>query len=347
MKKIIAILLAALMLLPLFAACAGKTPEETTPAPEETTAAPAETETVPTEEPVTVRLGALKGATSIGLVKLLSDAEEKKAQNDYAFQMAAAADELTPLLLKGEMDILVVPSNLGSVLYNKTSGGVRFLAVSTLGVLYLTESGGETVKTWSDLKGKTVYSTGKGTTPEYAFKYLLSQNGLDPEKDLTIEWKSEPTEIVAAMKAGGDVVAVLPQPFVTVAGTQVEGLRTVFDFTAEWDKLNNGSRLVTAGIIVRAAFAEEHPDALERFLEDYRASVAYVNGNAKDAAVLVEKYGIVKAAVAEKAIPYCNIVSISGAEMLPVIKGYLNVLYEQNPASVGGKLPADDYYLAK
>lgn len=346
MKKITAILLAALMLLPLFSACAEKAPEPV-PAAEETTAAPAGAETAPAEEKVTVRLGALKGATSIGLVKLLDDAEEKKTQNDYAFQMAAAADELTPLLLKGEMDILVVPSNLGSVLYNKTDGGVRFLAVSTLGVLYLTESGGESVKTWSDLKGKTVYSTGKGTTPEYAFKYLLSQNGLDPEKDLTIEWKSEPTEIVAAMKAGGDVVAVLPQPFVTVAGTQVEGLRTVFDFTAEWDKLNNGSRLVTAGIIVRAAFAEEHPEALERFLADYRASVAYANENAKDAAVLVEKYGIVKAAVAEKAIPYCNIVCISGAEMLPVIKGYLNVLYEQNPASVGGKLPADDYYLAK
>ena len=346
MKKTIALLLAALMLLPLFAACQTDAPGDPA-ALTETSASPAgETSAVP-EEKVTVRLGALKGATSIGLVKLLADAEEKKTENDYAFQMAAAADELTPLLLKGEMDVLAVPANLGSVLYNKTEGGVRFLAVNTLGVLYLTESGGESVKTWSDLKGKTVYSTGKGTTPEYAFKYLLSQNGLDPEKDLTIEWKSEPTEIVAAMKGGADVVAVLPQPFVTVAGTQVEGLRTVFDFTAEWDKLNNGSRLVTAGIIVRAAFAEEHPEALSRFLADYAASTDYANKNPKDAAVLVEHYGIVKAAVAEKAIPYCNIVCISGSEMLPVIKGYLHVLYEQNPASVGGKLPADDYYYVK
>lgn len=338
MKKILALLLALSLTAALCAGC-GSTSEETT-----TTDDTAATQ----EEDVTIRLGGLKGPTSMGMVKLLADNDAGTTTNSYEFTMAGSADELTPKLLQGELDILAVPVNLGSVLYNNSEGSVQLLAVNTLGVIYLVEKGGQTVTDWASLKGQTIYATGKGSTPEYALNYLLEKNGLDPATDVTIEWKSEPAEIVAQMAAQDHVIALMPQPFVTVAQSKFSDLTVALDLTAEWDKLDNGSQLITAGLVVRKEFAEAHPQAVADFLKEYAASTAYVNENVTEAAQLVEQYDIVEAAVAEKAIPACNIVCITGQEMMTSVQGYLQVLFDQNPQAVGGSLPGDDfYYLAQ
>ena len=328
MKRFVSLLLAVLMAAAVLSGCA-KQPQ---------------TPETPQEEAVTIRVGGLKGPTSMGLVKLLDDAENQKTANAIDFQMAASANELTPLLLQGELDILAVPANLGSVLYNKTEGQVKMLAVSTLGVLYMVEKGGETVTDIKSLAGKTIYATGKGATPEYALTYLLARNGLELGKDVNVEWKSEPTEIVAQMAAQDSAVAMLPQPFVVVAMGQVEGLRVALDLTEQWNALGGDSQLITAVLLVRSEFLDQHPQAVDQFMKEYAASAAFVNDQPAEAAVLVEKYGIVKAAVAEKAIPACNIVCLLGDEMKTAASGYLQVLFDQNPESVGGKLPGDDFY---
>lgn len=327
LTRVAALLLAALMTLTALTAC-GQSQQPQSPA----------------EDPVTIRLGGLKGPTSIGMVKLLNDSETGAAQNEYAFQLAGAADELTPLLLKGELDVVAVPANLAAVLYNKSEGAVQFLAVNTLGVLYIVEKGGDAVTDWESLRGQTIYATGKGTTPEYTLTYLLAQHGLTLGTDVTVEWKTEPSEVVAQMASDSHAIAMLPQPYVTVAQTKLDGLRVALDLTASWDELHNGSQCITAGLVVRREFAEAHPQALAAFLSEYAASTQYANDHVSETAQLVEQYDIVKAAVAEKAIPYCNIVCLSGSDMIPALKGYLQVLFDQNPASVGGAMPGDDFY---
>ncbi len=352
MKKLMAILVAVLLMAALFSGCgsaaapAAEKTEEPSAAPEVTAEEPAATEApAETPEPVTIRIGALKGATTIGMVKLIDDMENGLTAGNYEFTMAAAADELTPKLLKGELDVLALPVNAAANLYNKSNGGVEIAAINTLGVIYIVEKGGESVNSLADLKGKTIYATGKGNTPEFALRYLLAQNGLDMDQDVTMEWKSEPSEVVATMTTMDSAVAMLPQPFVTVAGMQVEGLRTALDLTEEWNRLDNGSTFITAGLVVRTAFADENPEALKAFLEEYAASTDYVNASPAEAAVIVERLGIVaKAAVAEKAIPYCNIVCITGEEMKSILPGYLQVLYDLKPESVGGAMPGDDFY---
>ncbi len=295
------------------------------------------------EDDVTIRIAGMKGPTSIGLIQIMENNANKKAANDYEFSIVGAADEISPKLIKGELDMAAVPANLASVLYNKTEGGMQMLAINTLGVLYITEKG-DTVQSWSDLKEKTIYATGKGTTPEFSLRYILTQNGIDPDKDVTIEWKSEATEIVAALKSADSGIAMLPQPYVVSALSNVEGLRVALDLTEAWDALDNGSTLVTGVLVVRKEFAEAHPEAVKNFLNEYEVSTKFVNENVADAAQLVEKFDIFKAAIAEKAIPDCNITFVSGADMKPLVNGYLSVLHEQNPQSVGGKLPADDFY---
>jgi len=294
-------------------------------------------------EPADIRIAGLTGPTSMGMVKLMESAEAGTAANNYTFTLYGSADEVTPKLVQGELEIAAIPANLASILYNNTNKQVKLLAVNTLGVIYVVEKGNE-VQSLQDLKGKTVYATGKGSVPEYAFRYLLSENGIDPDKDLTIEWKAEPAEVVALLKEADSGVALMPQPYVTVAQTQVEGLRIAVDLTQVWEDLDNGSAFITGVLVVRSEFAEQYPKQLEAFLDEYKESTEYVNANVSEAAQLIEKFGIFKAAVAEKALPYCNITYIDGDEMKTAIEGYFGVLYEQNPKSIGGTMPDDNFY---
>lgn len=287
-----------------------------------------------------IQVGALTGPTAMGMVRLLEDGKDT-----YEPTILGAADELVPLILQGEIDIASVPANLAATLYNKTQGGITVLAVNVLGVLYIGEYNTENLQSLADLKGQTIYATGKGSTPEYFLRYVLSQNGIDPDKDVTVEWKSEPSEVVALLNAEQKGIAMLPQPYVTAAAAQLgEGFRVALSLSDEWAALDNGTLCTTAVVMARKEFLEQNPEAVEQFLTELEASVAWVNENVEDAAQLCGDYGIIKAPVAQKAIPQCNLVCITGADMQQALSGCLNVIFEENPKAVGGALPESDFY---
>ena len=285
-------------------------------------------------------IAALKGPTAMGLAKMMRDHENDDA---YAFTIAASADAVTPALLKGETDMACIPANLAAVLYNKTGGEIQVLAINTLGVLYIVENG-DALQSIDDLRGQTIVAAGKGSTPEYALRYLLRENGIDPDRDITIDWKSEHAECVAALAAGQATIALLPQPFVTAAQSKIEGLRMAIDLNEVWNALDNGSALITGVIVARRQAVAENPEAVRAFLREYAESVAWTNENAADAAAIIGEYGIVDAPIAERALPHCNIVCITGAELTEKLRGYLQVLYNADPAAIGGAIPDDDFY---
>lgn len=341
MKRVMSLGLSLALAISL-AACSGSVSAavSSTSATAEPTAAPE------AEAPVTTfRIAGLKGPTTMGMVKLMSDAEAGETHQDYQVTMYGAADEVVPLLVKGDIDLAAIPANLAANLYNQTEGKVQVAAINTLGVLYVVTTGDD-VKSVEDLKGKTVYSTGKGTTPEYVLNYILKENGIDPEKDLTVEYKSEATEVAAALQAADEgAIAVLPQPYVTAAQSQIEGLNVALNLTEEWNKVSTDSDLVTGVLVASTEFIEQNEAAFEEFLKDYQASIEWVNSNTADAAELVAHYGIVaKAPLAQKALPACNITYVDGAEMKTKLSGYLQVLFDQNPKAVGGAMPGDDFY---
>ena len=341
MKRVMSLGLSLALAISL-AACSGSVSEavSSASATAESTAAPE------AEAPVTTfRIAGLKGPTTMGMVKLMSDAEAGETHQDYQVTMYGAADEVVPLLVKGDIDLAAIPANLAANLYNQTEGKVQVAAINTLGVLYVVTTGDD-VKSVEDLKGKTVYSTGKGTTPEYVLNYILKENGIDPEKDLTVEYKSEATEVAAALQAADEgAIAVLPQPYVTAAQSQIEGLNVALNLTEEWNKVSTDSDLVTGVLVASTEFIEQNEAAFEEFLKDYQASIEWVNSNTADAAELVANYGIVaKAPLAQKALPACNITYVYGAEMKTKLSGYLQVLFDQNPKAVGGAMPGDEFY---
>lgn len=334
MKKWFSILLVLTLIIGSLAGCApAQTDEGNQVVPEPTEAAR-----------TTFHIASLKGPTTMGMVKLMTDSEAGNAKHEYQFNMYGTADEVVPLLVKGEIDVALLPCNLASVLYNKTNGGVQVAAVNTLGVLYIVENG-DSIHEIEDLRGKTIYNTGKGTTPEYALNYILKQNGLEPGKDVFVEFKSESTELAVMLEGDKYAIAVLPQPYVTGLQLQNPKVRVALNMTEEWDKVSEDSAMITGVVLVNKAFAEENKAAFQEFLKDYQASTIYINENIEEAAVWVEQYGIVaKAPIAVKAIPACNITYIDNEEMKTKVGGYLQVLFEANPESVGGALPQDDFY---
>ncbi len=347
MKKILSLLLAFSLALSL-AACGGSASSAASSAAvSEAASSAAASEEEEAAAPLSVteplRIAGLKGPTTMGLVNLLSMEQAGTAAMDYDLQLYGAADEIVPLLIKGELDMAAIPANLAATLYQKTSGGIQAVAVNTLGVLYVVEQG-DTVHSMADLKGRTILSTGKGTTPEYVLRYLLTANGLDPDKDVDIQYYSEATEVTAQMATTQDAIAVLPQPYVTAAGLKDDTLRVALDLTAEWDKVAD-TQLITGVTVVRKAYAEEHPDVVAAFLADYAQSVNTANTDLDGTAALCEEQGVVaKAAIAKKALPNCNIVCLTGEELKADVSGYLQVLYDADPAAVGGTLPGEDFY---
>lgn len=323
-----------------------------TTAPAEKTESPKKSETDNTAASAdttgsdyTLRIGSLKGPTSMGLVELMDKAKKGEAKGSYEFTMVTAADELLGKMVSGDLDIALVPSNMASIIFNKTNHGVNVLNINTLGVLYVV-SADDSIKSIADLKGKTVYLTGKGTTPDYALQYLLNANGLTTD-DVTLEYKSEPTEVAALLKEKPEAIGLLPQPFVTVAMAQNDTLKMVLDLTKEWEAVagDDGGSLVTGVTICRGELFEEHADAIETFLSEQKESAAFANENVPETAKLVAAAGIIeKAPVAEKAIPYCSISYIDGSEMKNMLNGYLTALHQMNPATVGGELPTKDFY---
>lgn len=306
--------------------------------PEETQDTQSEdTEQAQTSDGNTINIGALKGPTAMGMAQLLDD-------EAYDISIVASPDEMVPMIVQGQVDIAAIPANLSSVLYQKTEKQIKVLAANTLGVLYLVENG-ETIQSIEDVKGKTIYASGKGATPEYALESVLTAHGIEPGVDVTVEFKSEHAEVVAALAADQTAVGLLPQPFVTTALMKNENLRVALDLNELWESgMTDGSRLVTGVVVVRNEFLENHPEEVEAFMAAYEQSVAFVNSDVEAAAEIIGAHDIVTAEVAKQAIPECSIVFITGEELGTMLSGYLNILFEQNPQTVGGAVPDDGFY---
>ena len=325
MKKLLSLLLAVALLALALAAC---------PAPAPT----------PSEGDLTVRVAGMKGPTSLGLLKLAKEAENGQTQNKYDIDMTyGKADQILPKLLQGELDMAALPANVAASVYNSSGGKVKVLAINTLGVVNIVERG-DTIRSLSDLVGKKIYAVGKSTTPEYALRYLCAENGI-AYSSLNIEWRNEATEILPLLKAEEGAIAMLPQPFVTAATMQVEGLRIAINFNEEWEKLDNGSTFVTGVMVVRTAFLEEHPAAVIKFLDEYADSVMTTVHAPSSTAALAVEYGLLASLpLAERAVLNCAQIYIDGAEMKAALSSYLATLYDLAPASIGGKMPKDDFY---
>ena len=323
MKKVVSLVLAVLLLATMAIGCAKE------PAPK-----------------TTVRIGAIQGPTGIGMVHLMKADADGTAANEYEFTVSSVPQDIGTQLASGNLDIAAVPTNLASSLYQKTAGKVQLLAVNTLGVLYMLDNGNG-ITSVEDLRGKTIYSTGEGANPEYILRYVLSKNGIDPDKDVTIEFLAENTELVAKMVKGDITLAMVPEPNVSAITSQNQAVKVALSMNTEWEAVAGANNKLMMGCVaVRAEFAEANKATVDAFLAEYKTSIEKA-ADVEATAALCESYGIIpKAPLAKKAIPNCQLTFVSGADMKAQIAGYYQVLFDANPKAIGGKLPDDAFYYA-
>ena len=350
MKKLyraLALVFTAAMLLS-FAACSQSESPASSEPPVESSSTPAPVETPEVssdveeteEDAAPIRVAALNGPTGMGMSFLMSADENGETAQDYEFTLSGDPSAVNAAFINGDYDIAAVPINVAAVLYQKT-GNVKLLAVNTLGVLYVLENG-DSIQRIDDLAGKTVMATGQASTPEYVLSYLLEQNGL--ADSVEVQYLTEHSELASLMAAGECTLGMLPEPNVTVVTTKNPDVRVALDLTEEWEK-TTGVQLVQGCIIASAQFAGENPGAVDIFLDEYAQSVENVNSDPAAAAQLISQYGIVESAeTAEKAIPNCNIVCLTGDELRASADAMFNVLFEANPQSIGGAIPGEDIY---
>ena len=344
MKKYVSLILTAALVLALFAGC-GTNPE--TPETIQPTVAEVPETQAPTEAPavqeVLPKVMVMSGPTGVGAAKLM--AEQENATNPVIASAEVVADNeaVKNALISGEADIAAVATNMAATLCNKTDGALQVLAINTLGVLYILEKG-ETVQTMADLAGKTVYATGQSANPEYILNYLLTANGVEPA-DVDIQWMTA-QEVTAKMTTEEAAICMLPVPAATAAMMKDPAIRQAISLSEEWDKLGAGA-LAQGCIVARTEYVEQNPQAVADFLKAYEGSIAYMNdeANLDDAAALVAQYGITaNAQIAARAISQCNLTFVTGQAMKDILVQFYDVLFQANPASIGGGMPADAFY---
>lgn len=333
MKKILALLIAIILVLGALIACSKQNKEE-----------PSLEETIEQDSTTPINIVALNGPTGMGMAFLNKNSDEGKTKYKYSISYANSPDEVTGQLIAGNIDIAAVPINLASVLFNKTNGEILTCALNTLGVLYIVENG-NTINSINDLEGKTIIASGKGSTPEYILNYLLDKEGLLDK--VNVEYVAEHDEAVSALASGSADIIMIPEPKVTAALTKIEGARIALDLTKEWNNKTH-SKLIQGVLVVRKTFADEHPDIVNTFLDEYKLSVEFTNEHPKESSKIIAEYKIIpNEQMALKALPNCHIVYIDGDEMETSMDETLSILYEANPKSVGGKLPDKNIYYKK
>ena len=295
-------------------------------------------------EPATVRIAAMRGPTALGLLGLMDEHAQGNTSNNYEFELLGSPDEVPPLLVRGDVDVAVVPGNLAAVLYNRMDGDVQALAVVTLGVLHVVDTTGE-IQSVADLAGRTIFAHGQGATPEFALNYVLTQNGLTPGVDVIVEFRAEHAEIAALLETGQAEIALLPEPFVSTVMARIDGLRVALDLTEEWDRVQPDYGLIMSVVIARREFLENNPQAVAILMEEYAASINFMTTNIPAGAQLAAYYGIIpNATIAEAALPGTNLVFLTGDVMRRNLMGFYNVLYNADATSVGGQLPDGDFF---
>ena len=297
-----------------------------------------------TETAPTVRIAAMRGPTALGLLNLMNLSDNGETELDYEFTLLGSPDQVPPLLVQGNVDVAVIPANLASILYNNDGLDVAALAIVTLGVLHIVDATGE-INSVHDLRGRTIYASGQGATPEFALNYVLEQNGLTPGVDVYVEFRAEHTELAALLEAGLAEIALLPEPFATTVVNRVDGLEFALDLTVEWDNVQPDYSLIMSAVVVRREFLEAHPEIIRIFMSEYNDSITMFHQDIPATAELAVYYEIIGAVpIALQALPRTHVVFIYGEEMRSNLIGFFNVLYEANPGIIGGQVPANEFY---
>ena len=292
-----------------------------------------------------INIGLLNGPSCIPCAQL-NENLHKIGETEVEYEMFATPQELLPKMIKKEIDIGFMPVNVAAKVYDSTNHKIICCGITGEGNLALITKN-KNIKSLKELKGKTVFVAGLGATPEYITKYILEKEGivLNDEKGIFLDFSLPTNQIVPELLAGKIDYAIVPEPFITIASEKSKNKINIIDLQKDYFLKYSPQNYPLTVMVVRSDFAEENPDLLKTFLEQYKSALSWTLDNPSDAGQLCEKYNFgLKKNVVEKSIPKSNYVFI------PAVKGKLNIesllqlFIEEDNSFLNGKLPEDDFY---
>lgn len=293
----------------------------------------------------------LIGPPSLPLSLALARAVDAGGLTDVAesvtFSTWTNPDQLRASLISGQAPLAAAPSYVAANLYNRGLD-VKLLNIVAWGIIYVVGPGDAPI-TWEELLGKSVAIPFKGDMPDLVFRYLATENGLDPDADLNLQYMSAPTEAVAKVVSGGVDYAVLPEQTASVAvargSQQGQAYSKVMDLQAQWGEITGGEPLIPqAGIVVNGDFYRQNPDLIGAVQRELKAAVQWVNDNPEEAGLLAEKYLGADPNLTAAAIPSFNLKFVTAADARADLEYFYSRLAELSPEIIGGKLPDAEFY---
>ncbi|HYX08798.1 MAG TPA: ABC transporter substrate-binding protein [Bacteroidales bacterium] len=292
----------------------------------------------------TITIVTLRGPSAISMIKMI-DSPKMDKHIELQFIIKDDPNQVKPYLVRGEADFAVLPSTMAAVLYNQGLP-YQLTSIPLWGTLHLFGSD-TTIHSWQDLKGTRVYSMARGMTPDIVFRYLLNAHGLQPDKDVTLDY-SFPThrDLANAVAAGRASLGVISEPLVSMVISRNPKVHEIFDLDKEWNKATHDSiPFAQTALIVNKKFAESNPDKVMAFLDFYKEACQWINTHpAKGSKLIVTSRILPDTLVARKSIPGCNIRFANAWPVRNQINDYFNVFYTFNPDMLGGKLPDEEFY---
>ena len=298
---------------------------------------------------VTLKVASIQGPSALSMIHMIENNPSLGNNAKAEYIIKDSPETVRAMLIHSEADIATIPTNLASILYNK---GIEYqtAAIGLWGTLYLVGKDNTDIQEWDDLKNKRIYLMAKGMTPDISFRYMLEKKGINPEKDVMLDYRYPmPQDLAGAVGAGRADLAVLSEPMVSALLAKNSSLKIIMDLTREWDETTeNKIPLAQTSVFVKKEFALKYPGIVAGFLKEYEKSIQWVNANTKEAGQLAVKHGIMPAAdVASDTIPRCNMRYVDASGVKEGINAYLEVFYDFDPNIVGGKLPDEGFYYKK
>ncbi len=300
-----------------------------------------------------VNVAALNGPSGIPMAYLFENAPVVEGA-EFDFQVVAGADVLLPKLLKGEVDVGILPPNVAAKVFTQNNGAIVAGAVVGEGMLSLVTKDGQ-VDSLDDLRGKTVHVAGQGATPEYLFRYLLQANGISvaaagakPDPDsVALDFSIPAAELAAALLSGRIQYAVVPEPFATVATSKDAAVRRAVDLQDEYRSVtgDEAANFPMTVVVVRKDFARTSPQLVRGLLAAYQEAVAWTLANPAEAGQLVEKHTLgLQASIAAKVVPNGAYVFVPAGEARLQLETLYSIFLDFAPEAIGGQLPAQGFY---
>jgi NitT/TauT family transport system substrate-binding protein len=291
-----------------------------------------------------VTLYSIKGPSGVALIRLFEE-PPRFPGTEIKLEALAQADLIAAKFISGEAKLGILPANVAAKI---AAGGrrIRVAAVIGYGMLSLL-SADPGVRRIEDLRGKTVEVAGQGATPDYVFRRILRARGLNPDGDLKLSYALAYPEIAQSLIAGRIFNALLPEPFATMALAGKPGIRRIGDIQAEWIAAGGAGNYPMTVLAVDADLAASSPGLVKAVLEACRSSVEWVTSHPSGAGILVEKHRMgLSAGVVSAAVPRSAYGFIPAVEARPSLEALFGAFLEYAPASIGGALPPDSFYLS-